>query len=743
MANAETSKNAPRLFGTFGGVFTPAILTILGVIMFLRTGYVVGQAGVFRALIILAAAEAIVGLTALSMAAIATNTPVKGGGAYFMISRTLGPQFGGAIGLALYLAQALSVPFYIMGFVQSAVFIFPALGPYFQVLALAATLLLFAVVYTGADWAIRAQYAVMAILALSILTFLAGMALHFDPERFAANWPAGYTGPGIGFWSMFAIYFPAVTGIMAGINMSGNLRDPARALVRGTFAAIGAGALIYLLEIVLCGGAQTRGELVGDPFGALVRQALFGAGFLVVAGVFAATISSAIGSLLTAPRVLQALARDRIVPGLSPFARGAAEPRAALWLTLLAAVALIAAVGGGDSLSAFDFVAEIVTMLFLGTYGMINMAAFTESFGANPSFRPRFKLYHWLAALLGMLACLGAMLLINAGAALAAAALIAGIYILISRRVYAADFGDARRGFVYNIIARNLLRLRAMRADPKNWRPTLLVMSGNPTTRPILMQYAAWLEARRGLLAAAEIIIGDLRGMAPLRKVAQAAMEKLLRNYTDNAFAEVVIAANLDEGIRLLAQAHSIGPIKPNTVLFGWPSDPARIGPFVRHIQDVALLGKSLVCVMDQAAAFPGGNGWAPRRIDVWWRGQRNGSLMLIMAYLLTRNWEWSNAEIRILRQVDQSAARETSLAAMEALLQAARIPATAAVVVSPEPFPAILRRHSQDAGVVMLGFEIPGDEQAAAFHAHYSSLAAGLPPVLLVNSSGEAEFQA
>ncbi len=742
MANAETSKNTPRLFGTFGGVFTPAILTILGVIMFLRAGYVVGQAGVFQALIILAAAEAIVGLTAVSMAAIATNTPVKGGGAYFLISRTLGPQFGGAIGLALYLAQALSVPFYILGFVQSAVFVFPALAPYFQELALLAALLLFVVVYTGADWAIRAQYTVMAILGLAILVFLSGLGLHFDSNRLAENWAAGYTGPGLNFWSMFAIYFPAVTGIMAGINMSGNLREPGRALVRGTFAAIGAGALIYFLEIILCGGAQTRAGLIADPFGTLKSMAPWGTGFLVAAGVFAATISSAIGSLLTAPRVLQALARDRIIPGMAPFARGAAEPRAALWLTLLATIALIAAVGGGDSLSAFDFVAEVVTMLFLGTYGMINMAAFIESFGANPSFRPRFKLYHWLAAAAGMLACLAAMLLINAVAALAAAALIAGLYLLISRRVYAAAFGDARRGFVYNIIARNLLRLRTMRAHPKNWRPSLLVMSGNPDTRPILMQYAAWLEARRGLLAAAEIIIGDLREKAGLRGVAQAAMEKLLRNYTENAFAEVIIAANLDEGIRVLAQAHSIGPIKPNTVLFGWPSDPGRIGPFVRHLQDLALLGKSLVCVIDQPAVA-GAAAPAARRIDVWWRGKRNGSLMLIMAYLLTRNWEWSNAEIRILRKVEQPAARESSLQALRALIQTARIPAKAAVVASNEPFGAVLRRHSQDAGVVFLGFDIPEDAAAAAFHENYSGMTNGLPPVLLVHSSGEADLLA
>ncbi|MGI6087701.1 MAG: amino acid permease [Kiritimatiellia bacterium] len=742
MASDKTSKNAPTLFGTFGGVFTPAILTILGVIMFLRAGYVVGQAGVLSSLIILAVAEGIVLLTAISMSAIATNTPVKAGGAYYLISRTMGPQFGSAIGLALYLAQALSAPFYILGFVQSVVFVFPALAPYFQELSLVVALLLFTVVYIGANWAIRSQYVVMAILGLSILAFLSGLAFNFDISRLAANWSAGYTEPGLNFWRMFAIYFPAVTGIMAGINMSGNLRNPARSLVYGTFAAVGTGALIYFIEIVLYGGAATRAELIDDPFGILQRLSPPGTGFLPVAGVFAAAISSAIGSLLTAPRVLQALARDRIIPGLTPFARGAAEPHTALWLTLFITIAMIAAVGGGDSLSAFDFVATVVTMLFLVTYGMINMAAFIESFGANPSFRPRFKLYHWSAALLGMLACLIAMFLINPVAALAAAAFITGLCLLINRWVYSAAFGDARRGFIYNIIAKNLLRLRNMRAHPKNWRPSILVMSGNPDTRPCLMQYAAWMEARCGLLAAAEIIIGDLREKASLRSVAHAAMEKLLRNYTQNAFPEVIIAANIDEGIRVLAQAHSIGPIKPNTVMFGWPSDPARIGPFVRHLQDLALLGKSLVCVVAQQDENEGDASTA-KRIDVWWRGKRNGSLMLILAYLLTRNWEWGNTEIRVLRRIEEPTAHQDSLSALKELIQKARIPATAAVVVSNEPFATVMRQHSQDADAVFMGFEIPDDSKSAAFHANYSRMTEGMPPTLLVYSSGEADLLA
>ena len=108
MASTENSDTDPRKFGTFAGVFVPNVLTILGVIMFLRTGWVVGQAGLTGALIILGIANLITFLTTLSLSAIATNTKVGGGGAYYLISRSLGLEIGGSIGVPLFLAQAIS-----------------------------------------------------------------------------------------------------------------------------------------------------------------------------------------------------------------------------------------------------------------------------------------------------------------------------------------------------------------------------------------------------------------------------------------------------------------------------------------------------------------------------------------------------------------------------------------------------------------------------------------------------------
>ena len=260
--------------GVFGGVFTPCLLTILGVILFMRANYVVGAVGAYRALLILLFAEGIVLATAFSTSAVCTNTRMRGGGAYFLISRVLGPEYGGVMGIALFAAQAVSVPFYLLGFAEAFCDTLPGLGlvPW-RVAGVAAAVLL-VIAWTGANWAVKVQYGILAVLGLSLLVAFGGIALVFSPETLARNWagpvPGAATVPGgvfsPPFWAMFALYFPAVTGIMAGINMSGDLRDPARSIPRGVFLAIGAGFLVYAGQILLFAGAVPREELLLRPY---------------------------------------------------------------------------------------------------------------------------------------------------------------------------------------------------------------------------------------------------------------------------------------------------------------------------------------------------------------------------------------------------------------------------------------------------------------------------------------------
>ncbi|MBN2081038.1 amino acid permease [bacterium] len=730
-------------FSTFGGVFTPSILTILGAIMFMRAGFVIGQAGVMGALAILLFSTGITLLTSLSISAISTNLQVRGGGAYFLISRVLGPESGGAIGIVLFIAQALSVPFYILGFTEALVSSVPALEPHSLAVALAAAGLLFVVAYIGASWSIRVQFIIMAVLGISILAFMGGAAVLFKAGLFGANSTPGYTlmpgdagtaGLRYSFWSVFAIYFPAVTGILAGVNMSGDLKDPMRSIPRGTLLAVVVGFLVYGIQIVLCGGAFDRTELIARPFEVLRDNALWGTGVLVVAGVIAATLSSALGSYLGAPRILQAVGKDRLIGFLYPFARGEGredEPRRALTLTGMITLLVIvwaAQMPGGNG---FNVVAALITMFFLITYGMLNLAAFTEAFGKNPSFRPRFRAFHWITALLGAAGCTAAALLISPIPFVAAAAIVIALYWYLRRRQLSTTFGDARRGYVYSRVRSHLLQLRQLDEDPRNWRPTILVFSGNPATREELVAYAVWLESGRGIVQMVNIIKASPRDGLSHHRRALAQLRAFCRKNEIHAFPLVLVAENVSDGIASILQTAAIGPIRPNLALFGW--NPGGDGSVAEHLETAAQLGMSQVLVRGQGLSMSEG----AKRIDVWWRGRENGALMLLLAHLLSRNWEWADARIRLLRVVPREEGQIPARNALRDLVESARFDAEIVVPVCAEPFIDILHRYSTEAACVFLGMLLPAADKRAQWQAHLDEMLEGLPTTILVHSSG------
>ncbi len=747
LANGSDDNGGPHnKFGTFAGVFTPSILTIFGVIMYMRANFVVGQAGILKALLILALAKLITALTAFSISAIATNTSVKGGGAYFLISRTLGPEFGGTIGLALYCAQALSVPFYILGFSEALVW---SLGPFFAVPPIAVYVVnfvvlfaLFTVSYIGAGWAIRAQYGIMAVLAVSMATFLGGAAMKFDHATLVANWNSAYTSPSYGFWVMFAIYFPAVTGIMAGVNMSGDLKNPSRSLPLGTFLAIGLGLLVYAAEAVLCGGAISREQLVNAPFQSLKEVApMRWMGVFVTLGVFAATLSSALGSLLGAPRILQALAHDDILRPLRLFAKVSdkGEPVPALWLTLVVSVFVLHYAGGGGGGEALNAVAAVVTMLFLCTYGITNLAAFVESFGGNPSFRPRFRLFHWSLALAGAIGCVFAASLISPAAALGASVLIFLLFLYVRKFVLSTSFGDARRGFVYSRIRENLFKLAQLPVHPKNWRPTSLVLCGNPAQRMTLVKYGVWTAGGRGIVTLVDFVEGQLETRFDARQRTREALDDFIEQYAPGAFGQVVVAPDFDMGVQsLLQMGGTIGPLRPNMLVTGFPNDPQRAPSFARHLADATRLGMSVLVVRD--AGVPK-HSQKKRVVDIWWRGHDNGSLMVILAYLVSLNHEWSDTTIRVLRAVNAENERAAAEAELRTLIESARMDAKIAVVVAQKEFGEVLREHSGNSSVVLIGFRVPSEGDAERFHQLFSNMLEGLPTTLLVHSTGEADL--
>jgi amino acid transporter len=748
----ERPASGRNQFGTIGGVFTPTILTILGVIMFMRANFVVGHRGVFGALLILLVAKSITLATSLSISAISTNMQVRGGGAYYLISRVLGPEFGGAIGIALFLAVALSAPFYVLGFAEALVRSHPSLQAHFATVTYITAAVLFVISFVGAGWAIKTQYVIMAFLALAIVAFMGGQLGLFSFERLAENWRAAEPGalgalPVLSFWTVFAIYFPAVTGVGAGLNMSGDLKEPARSIPRGTLAAVGVGFVVYLLQIVLSGGAYTRYEagapnMIDTPFDLLRDNALWGMGTFVTVGVYAATLSSAIGCFLGAPRILQAVARDGILSSIKVFAKGTPkrdEPRRALLLTGALTVAFLfwASVSPGDALNA---AAAVISMFFLLTYGMINAAAFFERIVRDPSFRPRFRFFHWSIAALGAAGSVAAAFLISAPAAATAVVLVAALFWQIRRKHLTAHFGDARRGFFYSAARRNLVWLSGMKEDPRNWRPAALVFSGNPSSREVLLSYAVWLEAGHGFVFLASVLEGKLEDLASHRRAAIKQLTDFCQEKNLAAFPLVVVAKSREEGMSTLLQSASVGPVRPNMAVFGWCKDPARLDAYRASLRAAAAADMGRVLIEERGMP-PGPT--VEKRIDVWWRGHKNGGLMLLLAHLLTTNWEWAGTEIRVLRVVESDHGQEPAVDALDKLAADARLEATSKVIVTDKPFVEVLKENSSDATCVFMGFENPKEDVQAEWHAAYDRLLEGLPTTILVSSLGTEDVMA
>ncbi|MBF0468359.1 MAG: amino acid permease [Desulfamplus sp.] len=727
----SASKQSTK-FGTFGGVFTPSVLTILGVIMFLRYAPVVGYAGLWYSLVILVAAKAISVTTALSLSSISTNMRVKGGGAYYLISRSLGVESGGVIAIFFYVAQAVAVTMYVIGFAEALFSAFPGMDISFRAVATITNIAVLLCVYIGAGWTIRLQYFILATLLISIGSFALGAWDNASMDLLRTNMQPAWTEDH-SFFAIFALFFPAVTGIMAGVNMSGDLKDPAKSIPGGTFAAIGLTALIYAGIAILLAASCSRDVLLSSNF---VMKDIALSGSLVYAGVICATLSSALGSMMGAPRILQAFARDNVFKSLKLFAKGSGasnEPRRAILLTFVISQMGIMA---GD----LDTIAPIITMFFLMTYGTVNLACFFEGISKNPSFRPTFKFNHWSVALLGALGCLGVMFLINPTWAVVAMVLAAGNFLLITRAKIIVQWGDLDSGLAFQRARKALLRLEQERYHPKNWRPSILALSGGAWDRLHLVRYACLLSADRGIVSLAQIITGELEERITRRVNAEGLIRKFISEKRLPAFPVVVVDDNFSDALKSLLQCHGIGGLRPNTLLLGWSSNPERLKTFSSVLCLAKKMNRSLLvicCVQEEEKwEVPAG------AINIWWTDPHNGQLMLLLAFLLRENREWRDRKLRILRPVALKADVENITREMNELLSAARIEAEIVILPTEDPMSAV-RDNMNVSAVLFAGFE-PPDKDPDGLAAANLEEPINLPgDVVLVYNAGDVSLVA
>lgn len=729
-ATAETGR-----FGTFGGVFTPNVLTILGIILFLRIGWVVGQAGLWGALGIVFLANVISLLTGLSLSAVATSMHVKAGGNYYLISRSLGLEIGGAIGIPLYLSQAISVAFYIIGFTEAlyAVEFFQQFDP--RLISIGVVLLFALIAYVGADFALKIQYFILAILVSAIISFFAGGWNSFTAPLtegvYTAYVDGAYTET-ISYWAVFAVFFPAVTGIEVGTSLSGDLKDPSKSIPLGTITSILVTAVIYMLVVVWFAVHSNDPRLLIEDNLAMQRIALVPS--LILAGVWASTLSSALGSILAAPRTLQAIAVDRVAPKWMAGQLGSAtEPRVAVLITSAIAIGIIL-------LGNLNAVAPVISMFFLNTYGMVNLAAAIEKLVGNPSFRPRFQV-PWYISLLGALGCYGAMFLINPLATIVAIVISYGVYFYLKRRQMERTWGDVRSGIWFALARFALLELEQERWHVKNWRPNLMVFTGQPHNRQQLVQVANWLSQGRGIVTFFQFIVGDVHQLAG-RSMRQRAYKHIREYIQENdmlAFAEVEIVNDFMQGATAVAQAHGIGGLASNTALVGWS------GTAKGRISQMELL-RNFVALQKSVIFFnyvPDRGFGQRRRIQVWWQGGgNNADLMLLLAYIISQHGSWQEAELFLMRIIRAEAGIADTKAHMNDLLHKARVTATPVIIVASEKqsVAQVIAENSGAADLTLLGMQVPKEADAVAYSERLNELVQSVGTALLIRNGEESQ---
>ncbi len=721
-AHASADGNgSPSGLGTFGGVFTPSILTILGVIMYLRFGWVVGNVGLVGTLVIVTLATGITFLTALSVASIATDQRVKTGGAYYMISRSLGIEAGGAVGIPLYIAQALSVALYTLGFAESVVNVFPVLDE--KTVALLTTAAVTLLALRSARAAIKVQYVIMGAIGLSLLSLAFGRSIEPGPVEIE---PVSR----VGFWLVFAVFFPAVTGIMTGINMSGDLKNPSRSIPIGTLSAIAVGFLIYMVIPLFLVSRATPEQLISDPL--IMRRISFW-GDAIIMGVWGATLSSAVGSILGAPRVLQALARDGVIPKVFRIlGQGSGpddEPRIGTLFTFGLAAGTI-------MLADLNIVAPILTMFFLTTYGVLNITAGLERFLGNPSFRPKFRV-HWLFSLAGAVGCTIVMFLINALATGAAITIVVIIYFWLERQEIRSAWGDVRTGIWLNLTRAGLLRLRQKTVDPKNWRPHLLVLSGAPTKRWHLIELASALSHNRALLTVSSVLTGDSLSSTRIENMSTSIYEYLDKHGVQ-ALVRIVTADEPFEGARQLVSTYGLGTLVPNSVVLGATEQLDHHEAYCDMIAHFYAAHRNTLIVRHNEQRGFG----ARRHIDVWWGGRKgNGALMVILSWLLSTSIEWRGSKVTIKMVVPTATAAEGAKVNLEEILLASRTGARAEVLVSDgKPFWEIIKESSLSADLVFLGMAAP-DENFQSYYSQLQERSSDLPTTVFVLAAENIEF--
>lgn len=597
-------------FGWIKGVLIRNILNIWGVMLFLRLSWVVAQSGILEGVLLIFFTSVVTFITALSMSAISTNGLIKGGGTYFMISRSLGPEFGASIGLILAMANAVSCGMNCVGFCESLLDVMKRFDLKIvdgamvdmRIMGSITIVLLLGLVVIGLEWEAKAQMGLFGILCLAIIDFVLGAIvgptndlvkakgfIGLNNTLFMTNlWPdyRYYQGVHHNFISVFAVFFPAAAGFLAGSNISGDLKDPQTAIPKGTLLSVVITTVVYMLMAVIVGWVVVRdatgniAELVDNEFldckgrfcpyglhnGFQIMELVSLFGPLIYAGCFAATLSSALASLVSAPKVFQALCNDKLYPYIEYFGKGYGknnEPVRGYVLTFFISIVFI-------QIGELNAIAPLISNFYLASYALINFSTFHATLVKPIGWRPTFKHYNMWVSLLGALLCVVVMFVISWWTALITFTVILALYLIVSYRKTDVNWGSSTQAQSYRNALDAVLQLGRVEEHVKNYQPQILVLASLPSCRPPLVDFAS-LMTKNSLLICGHIIT------TPVAHRVRYVLYQKARNWFEchklKSFYSLIDDATFEDGAKSLMETTGLGKLKPNILMMGYKMD--------------------------------------------------------------------------------------------------------------------------------------------------------------------------
>ena len=682
-----------KKYGTFAAVFTPSFLTVIGAIMYLRLGWIVGQAGIYKTLLIIVVAHIISFATGLSVSSISTDKKIKSGGVYYILSRSLGLPMGGAIGIAITLAMILAIALQVVAFSESLMSIesvaaFLNLEPGIHAYRIIGTVALIAVAtiaFISTSSALKSQFFMLGAIGLSLISIALGFIINtdFHPMSPSLN-PIDSQVP---FMMLFGIFFPAATGFTTGVAMSGDLKDPKKSIPIGVMGAIIAGFVIYVALTIGFGLFVERNILL-DDLNFVTKIAWNPA--LVYLGIWCATLPTILGLILAAPRILQAIAGDKILPKIFAKSHGKNnEPRNAMIFIVIAAWLAV-------MIGELNVIAPINAMFFLVSYIFINLAFVLEKWSST-DFRPTFKV-STSVGIIGFLASFIVMFELNKIAMLVAFIIMIALYLYIKRKNLALEYGDVWQSVLLSITRNSLRKISKRKLENRNWQPNIIVFSGGNKTRPHLVDFGKWLIGKHGFLSNFDLRVVDSdKPVMPISDDFLNSDEK-----TDQWIeAKTYQCRNVYDGIETLSNTYGFTGIEPNTIILGFDSstpDPERFGLMLSNLSK---LNKNILLMRFNNTKTFGDK----KNIDIWISPEEQDvTFSLNLVKLLWTNENWYNSALRINVISNSNSASSFVFNKLSTIINQMRIVADIRVIsngVENKAIHSLINEHSEDSDLI------------------------------------------